>query len=75
MLQLRIFCAALSLCVSIAVTAQSQVIAPTPPMGWNSWDAYGLTIDPGATAFGDLTEYDADMADELRAEGYERARS
>jgi alpha-galactosidase len=19
--------------------------APTPPMGWNSWDAYGLTID------------------------------
>jgi hypothetical protein len=21
------------------------VLAPTPPMGWNSWDAYGLTID------------------------------
>ena len=20
-------------------------IAPTPPMGWNSWDAYGFTID------------------------------
>ena len=20
-------------------------VAPTPPMGWNSWDAYGLTID------------------------------
>ncbi|MDE1148535.1 MAG: glycoside hydrolase family 27 protein [Azospirillaceae bacterium] len=20
-------------------------LAPTPPMGWNSWDAYGLTID------------------------------
>ena len=23
----------------------SQNPAPTPPMGWNSWDAYGLTID------------------------------
>lgn len=21
--------------------------APTPPMGWNSWDAYGFTIDEG----------------------------
>ncbi len=25
--------------------ACSQTLAPTPPMGWNSWDAYGLTID------------------------------
>jgi hypothetical protein len=23
----------------------AQTAAPTPPMGWNSWDAYGLTID------------------------------
>jgi hypothetical protein len=23
----------------------AQTVAPTPPMGWNSWDAYGLTID------------------------------
>jgi hypothetical protein len=23
----------------------AQNVAPTPPMGWNSWDAYGLTID------------------------------
>ncbi len=22
-------------------------VAATPPMGWNSWDAYGLTIDEG----------------------------
>lgn len=28
-----------------AVTASAQQVAPTPPMGWNSWDAYGLTID------------------------------
>ena len=28
-----------------AAALRSQTIAPTPPMGWNSWDAYGLTID------------------------------
>ncbi len=27
--------------------AAAPKIAPTPPMGWNSWDAYGLTIDEG----------------------------
>ena len=25
-------------------TAQQASLAPTPPMGWNSWDSYGLTI-------------------------------
>jgi len=25
--------------------APSQLLAPTPPMGWNSWDAWGMTID------------------------------
>lgn len=25
--------------------AQQHVLAPTPPMGWNSWDSYGLTIN------------------------------
>ncbi|MEO6982937.1 MAG: glycoside hydrolase family 27 protein [Edaphobacter sp.] len=24
--------------------AESPVLAPTPPMGWNSWDAYGTTV-------------------------------
>lgn len=24
--------------------ANGQQLAPTPPMGWNSWDSYGLTI-------------------------------
>ena len=28
-----------------ATSATAQTAAPTPPMGWNSWDAYGLTID------------------------------
>ena len=26
------------------VTQAQKPVAPTPPMGWNSWDAYGLTI-------------------------------
>jgi alpha-galactosidase len=25
--------------------AGEEKLAPTPPMGWNSWDAYGLTIN------------------------------
>ena len=43
--------AALSLTVCCAIAQPSgssttpTLIAPTPPMGWNSWDAYGLTID------------------------------
>ncbi len=24
---------------------RAQSLAATPPMGWNSWDAYGLTVD------------------------------
>jgi hypothetical protein len=35
-----LLCAALA-----AAAAQSRTIAPTPPMGWNSWDAFGLTIN------------------------------
>ena len=32
-------------CVLVsALAAQMPDVAPTPPMGWNSWDAYGLTI-------------------------------
>ena len=27
------------------VGAQDKALAPTPPMGWNSWDAYGATIN------------------------------
>ena len=28
-----------------SVSSQKSHVASTPPMGWNSWDAYGLTID------------------------------
>jgi hypothetical protein len=37
--------AILSVVFSVASIGHAQTIAPTPPMGWNSWDAYGLTID------------------------------
>lgn len=30
---------------SVILSAQSKPLAGTPPMGWNSWDAYGFTID------------------------------
>ncbi len=30
---------------SAATLSHAQTLAPTPPMGWNSWDAYGFTID------------------------------
>jgi alpha-galactosidase len=26
------------------IHAQKTMLAPTPPMGWNSWDAYGTTV-------------------------------
>lgn len=39
---------ALALILSAAMLASTeccaQTLAPTSPMGWNSWDAYGLTI-------------------------------
>lgn len=28
----------------LATAALAAEVAPTPPMGWNSWDSYGLTI-------------------------------
>lgn len=28
----------------LMASAAAAPLAPTPPMGWNSWDAYGLTI-------------------------------
>jgi hypothetical protein len=39
-----IFVAAIFVALT-AATASAQKLAPTPPLGWNSWDAYGLTID------------------------------
>ncbi len=33
------------LAIPTATQLPAQSIAPSPPLGWNSWDAYGLTID------------------------------
>ncbi|HEY1605124.1 MAG TPA: glycoside hydrolase family 27 protein [Allosphingosinicella sp.] len=33
---------------SAATAAIFTPVAPTPPMGWNSWDAYGFTVDEAA---------------------------
>jgi hypothetical protein len=47
MCQFATFFGALTLAVfsflPVAAGAQA-ILAPTPPMGWNSWDSYGLTI-------------------------------
>ena len=37
--------ALLVIAISASTLIHAQNLAPTPPMGWNSWDAYGLTID------------------------------
>lgn len=29
---------------SVMVPAADSFVAPTPPMGWNSWDSYGTTV-------------------------------
>ena len=55
------FAAVLSLLVA-AATSNAQNPAPTPPLGWNSWDAYGLTIDEAGyrantTVLAGLREY------------------
>ncbi|HEY6377021.1 MAG TPA: glycoside hydrolase family 27 protein [Edaphobacter sp.] len=42
---MRRICAALVAVVLVsAVGAQEKMLAPAPPMGWNSWDSYGLTV-------------------------------
>jgi alpha-galactosidase len=40
----RIAVAVIAVGLVASVGAQDKVLAPVPPMGWNSWDSYGLTI-------------------------------
>ena len=42
---MRSLLAAAVLLLPALAFAQQPDLAPTPPMGWNSWDAYGTTID------------------------------
>lgn len=41
----RLLALAFCACAAASLAAQHVNLAPTPPMGWNSWDAYGFTID------------------------------
>jgi len=38
------FALALTAWAALVPALAAETVAPTPPMGWNSWDAYGLTI-------------------------------
>jgi alpha-galactosidase len=47
---------------SSAGVLSAQQLAPTPPMGWNSWDAYGTTVresevKSNAAAMAELKQY------------------
>ncbi len=56
------------LAAALPALAQQPPLAPTPPMGWNSWDSYGLTIDE--------SQYRANvdvLAKRLKAAGYQYA--
>jgi len=62
-------CAVASLCVSQTPTIEKKAFhdwAPTPPMGWNSWDCFGATVTE------EQTKANADyMADKLAAHGWQ----
>ena len=54
--------AAFALVLVSSTQLPAQGIAPSPPLGWNSWDAYGLTIDEtdfraNATVLAQLREF------------------
>ena len=54
--------------VLAAAAPQDPLLAPTPPMGWNSWDSYGLTVNQ--------QEFEANasyMAENLRQHGWQYA--
>jgi len=62
-------CAATSLWLAQAPMIENQVFhawAPTPPMGWNSWDCFGATVTE------EQTKANADyMAEHLAAHGWQ----
>src|SRR3981189_2012435 len=64
----RFLAATFSLVMISPVVAQDKALAPTPPMGWNSWDSYGLTItEPQFRANVDV------LAKRLKPAGYRYA--
>jgi alpha-galactosidase len=56
-----------TLCFAVSLAcAADRGLAPTPPMGWNSWDAYGTTVTEGEIKAN--TDY---MATHLKSHGWE----
>lgn len=52
--------------IALASLASSGSLAPTPPMGWNSWDAYGTTVTEAEV------KANADyMAQKLKSHGWQ----
>jgi alpha-galactosidase len=52
--------------LSLSIPAIAQIVAPTPPLGWNSWDSYGTTVRE------DQVKANADvMARELARHGWQ----
>ena len=46
MVRQPVFAVALLACAFFSASnLPAQNVAAAPPLGWNSWDAYGLTID------------------------------
>ena len=41
----KYLCAAAVMLFAVAQTGAEDKLAQTPPMGWNSWDSYGLTVN------------------------------
>jgi alpha-galactosidase len=48
MQRFNLFAFALTTAFVLLPASQAQTVAATPPMGWNSWDSYGFTIDEAA---------------------------
>ena len=47
-MKLRAFLLAITIFfLAIPLYAADALLAPTPPMGWNSWDSYGQTVNEG----------------------------
>jgi len=64
-----LFCAWILAALVVANTPDADAqapLAPTPPMGWNSWDAYGETVSES-----DIKANAAWMAEHLKAYGWE----
>src|SRR3984957_13039201 len=41
---LALLCVLAGFSLNASSQQQSGLLTPTPPMGWNSWDSYGLTV-------------------------------